>query len=42
MRIEYLETWAEPIADALAVTFTTILFAIRFKKILGKIEKQKD
>lgn len=33
---------AEPIADALAVTFTAILFAIRFKKILGKIEKQKD
>ena len=33
---------AEPIADALAVTFTAILFAARFKKILGKIEKQKN
>ena len=33
---------AEPITDALAVTFTAILFAARFKKILGKIEKQKN
>lgn len=33
---------AEPIADALAVTFTAILFAARFKKILGKIEKQEN
>lgn len=30
---------AEPIADALAVTFTAILFTIQFKKTLKKIEK---
>lgn len=30
---------AEPIADALAVTFTAILFAIQFKKTLKRIEK---
>ena len=28
---------AEPIADALAVTFTAVLFAFQFKKALGKI-----
>ena len=28
---------AEPIADALAVTFTAVLFAFQFKKTLGKI-----
>ena len=33
---------AEPIADALAVTFTAILFAVQFKKILGSMEKSKE
>lgn len=28
---------AEPIADALAVTFTAVLFAFQFKKALGKV-----
>ena len=28
---------AEPIADALAVTFTAVLFAFQFKKAVGKI-----
>ena len=32
---------AEPIADAIAVTFTAILFAVQFKKILGEMEKRK-
>lgn len=32
---------AEPIADLLAVTFTAVLFTVQFKKILGKIEKNK-
>ena len=30
---------AEPIADALAVTFTAILFSVQFKKTLKKIKK---
>ena len=30
---------AEPIADAIAVTFTTILFSIQFKKALKKLDK---
>ena len=30
--------WAEPIADVVAVTFTVILFAFRFKKALKRIE----
>ena len=29
---------AEPIADILAVVFTTVLFAIQFKKALKKLE----
>lgn len=32
---------AEPIADALAVTFTAVLFAIQFKKALREIDKAK-
>jgi putative MATE family efflux protein len=32
---------AEPIADAIAVTFTAILFAVQFKKILAKMPKKK-
>ena len=32
---------AEPIADALAVTFTAILFSVQFKKTLKKIKKHK-
>ena len=30
---------AEPIADALAVTFTSILFLIQFKKILKRMRE---
>lgn len=30
---------AEPVADILAVTFTVIMFAVNFKKALGKIEQ---
>ena len=30
---------AEPIADAIAVTFTAILFSIQFRKALRKLEK---
>lgn len=30
---------AEPVADALAVTFTAILFAFRFKKILAEMDR---
>ena len=30
---------AEPIADAIAVTFTAILFSIQFKKALKKLDK---
>mgnify|MGYP006994391966 CR=1 FL=1 len=30
---------AEPIADVLAVTFTSILFLIQFKKILKRMRK---
>ena len=30
---------AEPAADILAVTFTVIMFAVNFKKALGKIEQ---
>ena len=33
---------AEPIADILAVIFTSILFAFQFKKALEKIESQND
>ena len=33
---------AEPIADATAVTFTTILFIFQFKKALKKIEETKE
>ena len=32
---------AEPIADALAVTFTAVLFAIQFKKALREIDEAK-
>ena len=32
---------AEPVADLLAVTFTAILFAVQFKKLLGQMEKAK-
>ena len=32
---------AEPIADALAVTFTAVLFAIQFKKALREIDETK-
>ena len=31
---------AEPIADLLAVTFTSILFAFQFKKAIRRIEQQ--
>jgi Na+-driven multidrug efflux pump len=31
---------AEPIADILAVTFTSILFVYQFKKAIGKIESK--
>ena len=33
---------AEPIADVLAVTFTAILFAFQFKKLLRKIENKHE
>lgn len=33
---------AEPIADIIAVTFTAILFAIRFKKSMSRIDNQTD
>ena len=33
---------AEPIADILAVTFTSILFVFQFKKALKKIEPQNS
>ena len=29
---------AEPVADVLAVTFTAILFAIQFRRALGKMK----
>lgn len=31
---------AEPVADFIAITFTVILFAIRFNKKMGKLEKE--
>ena len=33
---------AEPVADALAVTFTAILFLILFKKSMAKLEQRPD
>lgn len=33
---------AEPIADVIAVTFTTVLFIFQFRKALKKIENQDD
>lgn len=33
---------AEPIADLLAVSFTAVLFAFRFKKALKRIEAPTD
>ena len=32
--------WAEPIADVVAVLFTTVLFAFQFKKALKSISAQ--
>jgi Na+-driven multidrug efflux pump len=33
---------AEPVADILAVSFTAVLFAVRFKKIISELEKKKE
>lgn len=33
---------AEPIADVIAVTFTTVLFIFQFKKAMKKIEQPTD
>ena len=32
---------AEPVADAIAVTSTAILFAVEFKKAMRKLDEQK-
>ncbi len=36
---EFLGT--EPIADILAVTFTTILFVVQFKKVIREMEEKR-
>lgn len=33
---------AEPVADVLAVTFTAVLFSVQFKKVLEKLEPEKQ
>ena len=33
---------AEPIADTVAVTFTAVLFAVQFRKVLASMKKKEE